>query len=160
MAELRRVAVRTCIGSRAARSRSGGCLRNPAKMRPNRPVEPSTSAPKILKLRCRMAVNRRTAPKTHAAVVMFCGMPDSSPGPESYIVSTTVSRCSPYTRRMAAEPSPRIHRLRMAQSWVAAYFDGANRRTNSTSERTGMPDGPLAIQGLASSIQATPAMSR
>src|SRR6516162_7993866 len=45
-------------------------------------------------------------------------------------------------------------------------FDGigpsllARSRTNSTSERTGIPDGPFAIQGLPSSIHATPAISR
>ena len=32
--------------------------------------------------------------------------------------------------------------------------------TNSTRLRTAIPDGPLAIQGFASSIQAVPAMSR
>jgi hypothetical protein len=32
--------------------------------------------------------------------------------------------------------------------------------TNSTSERTAMPDGPFAIHALFSSIQAVPAMSR
>src|SRR5262249_34508539 len=36
----------------------------------------------------------------------------------------------------------------------------AKSRTNSTSERTGTPDGPLAIHGLLSSSHAVPAMSR
>src|SRR3954470_10580276 len=36
----------------------------------------------------------------------------------------------------------------------------ANWRVNSTSERTGTPLGPFAIQGLSVSIQAVPAMSR
>src|ERR1700690_144932 len=42
---------------------------------------------------------------------------------------------------------------------VLGYFT-AKSRANSASDAPATPDGPFAIQGLLSSIQATPAMSR
>ena len=48
-----------------------------------------------------------------------------------------------------------------ADGWLTRKVQfGLKSRTNSTKVRTAMPDGPFAIQGLASSVQAVPAMSR
>src|SRR5438445_12874336 len=49
---------------------------------------------------------------------------------------------------------PSVHSRKLLNRSYAKLF------TNSTRLRSAMPDGPLAIQGFCSSIQAVPAMSR
>src|SRR6516164_3751161 len=56
-------------------------------------------------------------------------------------------------------PHPTMWDTRCCDAAPSSYW-AAKSRANSASERTGTPDGPFAIQGLLSSIQATPAMSR
>src|SRR5215469_15375778 len=55
-------------------------------------------------------------------------------------------------------PGIRVWAEKAESPWVISY--PAKLRANSTRLLRAMPEGPLAIQGLASSVHAVPAMSR
>ena len=64
-------------------------------------------------------------------------------------------------RKSEVEPSPKSDGRKTGKPrFYGSGVDDSHPFTNSTRLRRAIPDGPLAIHGLASSVQAVPAMSR